>query len=164
MILLSIKTKLGEKVQIVVERTIELLGGETSYSGSVGAPGGGGGRAKPSCARRRRLCACSPEASAAAVGRMARLELGRSSSPELTTRSTVGRPCACRRSWASATHVPTKLTRKRTAGHQKTGRPAHAPQRSRTSAGMIPLPHRARLICQFGLLQMRQEFMRCAPE
>jgi len=43
MILLSIKTKLGEKVQIVVERTIELLGGETSYSGSVGAPGGSGG-------------------------------------------------------------------------------------------------------------------------
>ena len=42
MILLSIKTKLGEKVQIVVERTIELLGGETSYGGSAGAPGGGG--------------------------------------------------------------------------------------------------------------------------
>ena len=41
MILLSIKTKLGEKVQIVVERTIELLGGDTSYGGSVGAPGSG---------------------------------------------------------------------------------------------------------------------------
>ena len=48
MILLSIKTKLGEKVQIIVERTIELLGGETSYGGSVGAPGscsGGAGGA-----------------------------------------------------------------------------------------------------------------------
>ena len=41
MILLSIKTKLGEKVQIIVERTIELLGGDTSYGGSVGAPGSG---------------------------------------------------------------------------------------------------------------------------
>ena len=39
MILLSIKTKLGEKVQIIVERTIELLGGETSYTGNVGAGG-----------------------------------------------------------------------------------------------------------------------------
>lgn len=45
MILLSIKTKLGEKVQIIVERTIELLGGETSYGGSVGAPGSGSGGA-----------------------------------------------------------------------------------------------------------------------
>lgn len=36
MILLSIKTKLGEKVQIIVERVIELLGGETSYNGTVG--------------------------------------------------------------------------------------------------------------------------------
>ena len=45
MILLSIKTKLGEKVQIIVERTIELLGGETSYCGSVGAPGSGSGGA-----------------------------------------------------------------------------------------------------------------------
>lgn len=40
MILLSIKTKLGEKVQIVVERTIELLGGESSYNGSLGASAG----------------------------------------------------------------------------------------------------------------------------
>jgi hypothetical protein len=39
MILLSIKTKLGEKVQIIVERTIELFGGETSYAGNVGAGG-----------------------------------------------------------------------------------------------------------------------------
>jgi hypothetical protein len=36
MILLSIKTKLGEKVQILVDRTIELLGGETSYTRTVG--------------------------------------------------------------------------------------------------------------------------------
>ena len=49
MILLSIKTKLGEKVQIIVERTIELLGGESSYNGTVsgaqttgGAQSGGG--------------------------------------------------------------------------------------------------------------------------
>ena len=48
MILLSIKTKLGEKVQILVERTIELLGGESSYNGTAGgaangAQGGNGG-------------------------------------------------------------------------------------------------------------------------
>ena len=46
MILLSIKTKLGEKVQIIVERTIELLGGESSYNGTVGggsAQAGGSG-------------------------------------------------------------------------------------------------------------------------
>ena len=42
MILLSIKTKLGEKVQIIVERTIELLGGESSYNGSVGGGAAGG--------------------------------------------------------------------------------------------------------------------------
>ncbi len=45
MILLSIKTKLGEKVQILVERAIELLGGETSYNGTAGGaktPGQGG--------------------------------------------------------------------------------------------------------------------------
>jgi len=42
MILLSIKTKLGEKVQIIVERTIELLGGETSYNGTVGGTVQGG--------------------------------------------------------------------------------------------------------------------------
>ena len=42
MILLSIKTKLGEKVQMVVERTIELLGGETSYNGTVGGGAAGG--------------------------------------------------------------------------------------------------------------------------
>lgn len=50
MILLSIKTKLGEKVQILVERAIELVGGETSYNavaggvtakGAHGASGGG---------------------------------------------------------------------------------------------------------------------------
>ena len=41
MILLSIKTKLGEKVQILVERTIELLGGETSYNGTAGSDGKG---------------------------------------------------------------------------------------------------------------------------
>ena len=41
MILLSIKTKLGEKVQILVERTIELLGGETSYNGTAGNTGNG---------------------------------------------------------------------------------------------------------------------------
>ena len=46
MILLSIKTKLGEKVQILVERTVELLGGESSYNGGAGpavANTGGGG-------------------------------------------------------------------------------------------------------------------------
>ena len=48
MILLSIKTKLGEKVQIIVERAIELLGGETSYNGTAGGAaqsgqGGSGG-------------------------------------------------------------------------------------------------------------------------
>jgi hypothetical protein len=43
MILLSIKTKLGEKVQIIVERTIELLGGDSSYTGSVGGGGAQGG-------------------------------------------------------------------------------------------------------------------------
>lgn len=46
MILLSIKTKLGEKVQIIVERTIELVGGESSYNGTVGggsAQSGGSG-------------------------------------------------------------------------------------------------------------------------
>jgi hypothetical protein len=48
MILLSIKTKLGEKVQIIVERTIDLFGGETSYNGTAGsvsstAQGGGNG-------------------------------------------------------------------------------------------------------------------------
>ena len=37
MILLSIKTKLGEKVQIIVERTIDLFGGESSYNGGAGA-------------------------------------------------------------------------------------------------------------------------------
>ena len=42
MILLSIKTKLGEKVQIIVERTIELLGGETSYNGTAGGATQGG--------------------------------------------------------------------------------------------------------------------------
>jgi len=42
MILLSIKTKLGEKVQILVERTIELLGGESSYTGGGGSSSGGG--------------------------------------------------------------------------------------------------------------------------
>ncbi len=36
MIILSIKTKLGEKVQLIVERAIELLGGETSYNGTAG--------------------------------------------------------------------------------------------------------------------------------
>jgi hypothetical protein len=36
MILLSIKTKLGEKVQILVERAVELLGGESSYNGGAG--------------------------------------------------------------------------------------------------------------------------------
>ena len=36
MILLSIKTKLGEKVQILVDRVIELVGGETSYNGTAG--------------------------------------------------------------------------------------------------------------------------------
>jgi hypothetical protein len=50
MILLSIKTKLGEKVQILVERAIELVGGETTYNaaaggvaakGAHGASGGG---------------------------------------------------------------------------------------------------------------------------
>ena len=41
MILLSIKTKLGEKVQIIVERTIELLGGESSYYGAGGGGAGG---------------------------------------------------------------------------------------------------------------------------
>ena len=46
MILLSIKTKLGEKVQIIVERTIELVGGETSYKGSVGAGAASGGGAQ----------------------------------------------------------------------------------------------------------------------
>jgi len=40
MILLSIKTKLGEKVQIIVERTIELLGGESSYNGGPGSASG----------------------------------------------------------------------------------------------------------------------------
>ena len=39
MILLSIKTKLGEKVQIIVERTIEIFGGETSYNGTAGGSG-----------------------------------------------------------------------------------------------------------------------------
>jgi hypothetical protein len=48
MILLSIKTKLGEKVQIIVERAIELVGGETSYNAAggaaaKGAQGGNGG-------------------------------------------------------------------------------------------------------------------------
>jgi hypothetical protein len=39
MILLSIKTKLGEKVQILVERAIELVGGESSYNSAAGGPG-----------------------------------------------------------------------------------------------------------------------------
>ena len=46
MILLSIKTKLGEKVQILVERAVELFGGESSYNGGAGpavATGGAGG-------------------------------------------------------------------------------------------------------------------------
>jgi hypothetical protein len=43
MILLSIKTKLGEKVQIIVDRTIDLLGGETSYNGTAGGSGAQGG-------------------------------------------------------------------------------------------------------------------------
>ncbi len=41
MILLSIKTKLGEKVQILVERAVELLGGESSYNGAVGSSSAG---------------------------------------------------------------------------------------------------------------------------
>ena len=41
MIILSLQTKLGEKVQILVERTIELLGGETSYNGTAGSDGKG---------------------------------------------------------------------------------------------------------------------------
>lgn len=42
MILLSIKTKLGEKVQILVERAIELVGGETSYNAAAGGVAGKG--------------------------------------------------------------------------------------------------------------------------
>lgn len=42
MILLSIKTKLGEKVQILVERTVELLGGESSYNGGAGSAASAG--------------------------------------------------------------------------------------------------------------------------